>query len=260
MRRLLDKTGPAARLAAGLLVALALTAAVSYAAVGPGLGHGPERHTSAPPPGWPKVPITTAGSALLGIQSHPPTISTSSTARFRVAATGEPTLRCQLDRQPPRVCEATVVYSGVGAGPHTFYVEAQRRGQAPVHASFAWTVLEPKPFTVVPRRATVGPLFPGAAPSAIPVVISNPNPIAITVTALRVTAGGGAAGCDPATNLALSAPDLGSGRLQIPAHGAVDLPSASVAAPTIGLRDLDVDQDACRGANFDLSFSGSAGA
>lgn len=260
MQRLLDKKGPAVKVAAGLALALALTAAVSYAAVRPDLGHGPERHTPAAPPGWPKVPITTAGSALLGIPSHPPAMSTNSTARFRVAATGEPTLRCQLDRQPPQSCEAAVVYRGVGAGPHTFYVEAQRRGQAPVHASFGWTVLEPKPFTVVPRPATVGPLMPGAAPSPIPVVISNPNSIAITVTALRVTADGGPADCDPATNLALSAPDLGSGRLQIPAHGSVDLPSANVAAPTIGLRELDVNQDACQGANFDLSFSGSAGA
>jgi hypothetical protein len=258
VRRLLDKKGPAAKLAAGLALALALTAAVSYAAVRP--GRGPERHAAAAPSTPATVPSSTPGSAALRITGHPPTISTRSTARFRVAAAGEPTLRCRLDRRALKECGATVAYRAVGPGSHTFYVQAQRRGHAFAHATYGWTVLEPKPFTVSPRIAGVGPLYPGAAARSIPVVVSNPNPVAITVTALRITASGGGAGCDPTTNLALGAPELGAGRLQIPAHGSVDLPSSTVAAPTIGLRDLDADQDACQGANFDLSFSGSAGA
>jgi hypothetical protein len=36
------------------------------------------------------------------------------------------------------------------------------------------------------------------------------------------------------------------------------LPAVGVAAPTIQLRDLPVNQDACQSASFPLSFSGSA--
>jgi hypothetical protein len=90
-------------------------------------------------------------------------------------------------------------------------------------------------------------------------VITNPNPVPITVTALRVSAGGGAPGCAPADNLALTAPALAGGKLRVATHGSVSLPTATVAAPTIALLELPVPQDACKGANFDLAFSGSAG-
>ena len=242
------------------MLALALTAAVSYAAVRRGPGHRPERHDPAAPSITPTMPIVTPATAALRIPVHPPTITTRPTARFRVVATGEPTLRCRLDGRPLRECEAMVTYRKVGIGPHVFYVQAQQRGRPFAHATYAWTMLEPKPFTVAPQLAEVGPLYPGAPPSAIPVVVSNPNPVAITVTALRVSAGGGPAGCEAGADLALTAPALGAGKLQIAAHGSVSLPSAGVAAPTIALRELDVDQDACKGASFNLAFSGSAGA
>lgn len=254
-----------ARIAIGTLLALLLVAAASYAAAAHG-GRGKERHEPAgkrhEPAGTatsPGTPVTTQGSGALRIPGHPPAISTQSTARFRVAASGGPMLRCRLDQRPAQTCDETLVmYRGVGVGSHTFYVQALRRGRVTARADFGWLVLEPKPFTVSPREA-VGPLFPGEPPSAIPVTISNPNPVAITVTALKVTAGGGAPGCTPAENVALTAPALSSGKLRIAAHGSVSLPSAKVAAPTIALRELPVSQDACKNAQFSLSFSGSAG-
>lgn len=255
---------PVTRIVAGTLLALLLAAAASYAAAGHGRGkerHEPagKRHEPAGTATTPSSPVATQGSGALRITSHPPAISTRSTARFRIDAAGEPTLRCRLDRHPARECEDTVLYRGVGVGPHNFYVQALRRGRVTARSDFGWTVLEPKPFTVAPRLPDVGPLYPGAAPSAIPVVITNPNAVAITITSLQVSARGGAAGCAPADNLALTAPALATGKLRIAAHGSVSLPSPTVAAPTIALRELPVPQDACKSANFDLAFSGSAG-
>lgn len=249
-----------ARLAAGLALALALTAAVSYAAVRPGHGHERRRHDPATPATTAPTPLVTPTDAALRIPVHPPAISTRTLARFRLVASGEPTLRCRLDKRALQECGTAVTYRKIAVGPHTFYVQAQRRGRTFAHATFAWTVLEPKPFTVEPQLGGIGPLYPGAAPSPIPVVLSNPNPVAITVTALRVSAGGGPSGCDAGANLELTAPALGAGNLQIAAHGSVSLPSATVAAPTIALRELDANQDACKGADFNLSFAGSAGA
>jgi hypothetical protein len=259
VRLLLDRKVPVARIAIGTLLVLTLAAAASYAAAGGGEG-GKERREPAAPVLSPTSPMTTGGTGVLRIPGHPPALATESTARFRVEASGEPTLRCRLDQRPSQECDESVVqYRGVGAGPHTFYVQALRRGRINARADFAWTVLEPKPFTVSPEPETIGPLYPGEVPSPIPVTISNPNPVPITVTSLRVTASGGAAGCSPADNVALTAPALASGKLRIAAHGSVVLPSAAVAAPTIALRELPVDQDACKNAKFDLAFSGSAG-
>jgi hypothetical protein len=260
VRRPLDRKGPAAKVAAGLALALALTAAVSYAAVRPGHAHEHKRHDPAPTTTAPTMPIITPANAALRIPVHPPTISTRPVARFRIIAPGEPILRCRLDKRALKECDATVTYRKLAIGPHNFYVQAQRRGRTFAHATYAWTVLEPKAFTVEPQLGSIGPLYPGAAPSPIPVVVSNPNPVAITVTALRVSADGGPAGCDASANLELTAPTLGTGQLQIAAHGSVSLPSAGVAAPTIALRELEANQDDCKDANFNLSFSGTAGA
>ena len=255
---------PAAKLAVGLVVALLVAAAASYAAVRPGSDGGSAldgsmRHAPPAAPVTASAPLAADGSATLSIADHPPAVSTRTTARFRIVAAGEPSLRCRLDGQQPRPCEPNVVYRGLDAGDHTFLVAAQRAGRRTVRADFGWRILEPEPFEIEPRPGSVGPLFPGAEPTPIRVVISNPNSKAITVNSLRVTASGGAPGCDPATNLTLTAPDLGDAQLRIPAHGSLTLPSAGVAAPTIALRELGVNQDACQSAKFDLSFSGSAG-
>jgi hypothetical protein len=252
-----------ARIVIGTLLALMLVAAAAYAASSRGGGHGKERHKPAGKrhePAGTDAPVTTQGSGALRIPGHPPAISTQSIARFRVEAPGEPPLRCRLDKRPAQDCDQTLVlYRGVAVGSHTFYVQAMRRGRVTARASFSWTVLEPKPFTISPPPEAVGPLLPGEPPSPIPVVITNPNPVPITITALQVSATGGAPGCAPADNLELTAPALTSGRLRIAAHGSVSLPSAKVAAPTIAMRELPIPQDACKSATFDLAFSGSAG-
>jgi hypothetical protein len=258
MRGARESGRPAARIAVGLLVALLVAAAASYAAVGPGGGRG---HRDAGATGKPTtIPVASTGSASLRIVDHPHAVTARRTARFRVAATGEPALRCRLDRRRSEPCAASVVYRNLRTGTHRFLVAARRSGRRTVRADFGWRVIEPEPFAVEPRPAQVGPLYPGAAPLPIRVVISNPNEVPIVVTALRVGASGGGAGCDPATNLALTAPDLGAAHPRIPAHGSLTLPSATIPAPTIALRETGADQDACQGANFDLSFSGSAGA
>jgi hypothetical protein len=249
---------PAAKLAVGLAAIILVAAAASYAAVRPGVEHGPERHAAPAKP--PPIPVAASGTTGLRIVEHPPALSTRRTARFRVLAAGEPELRCRLDRGPATRCASNVVYRGLRGGSHTFFVAARRAGRRTVRADFGWRVLEPEPFEIEPKPASVGPLYPGAAPTPIQVVISNPNDAAITLTALRVAASGGAPGCDPATNLALTAPELGTKGPRIPAHGTLVLPSAGIPAPTIALLELGVNQDACQNASFALSFTGSAGA
>jgi hypothetical protein len=103
------------------------------------------------------------------------------------------------------------------------------------------------------------PLYPGGAPQTIALTVRNPGEAAIYVTSLSVTVPSGPQGCDPLTNLGVVQSDVSSAApLQVPAHGSVTLPARGHSAPTIQLLDLPVDQDACQGAHFSLSFSGSA--
>jgi len=120
-------------------------------------------------------------------------------------------------------------------------------------------LLEPRTFSIAPRLAGLGTLHPGAPPIPLPLVIENPNPVPIFVTSLRVSVLADPAGCAGAENLALSqAGASGAMPLEVPAGGSVSLPATGVSAPTIQLRDLPVNQDACQNARFPLEFSGSA--
>jgi hypothetical protein len=44
----------------------------------------------------------------------------------------------------------------------------------------------------------------------------------------------------------------------IPASGHVTLPSGPASAPQVLMKDLPVNQDACKGATFTFTYSGSA--
>jgi hypothetical protein len=66
-------------------------------------------------------------------------------------------------------------------------------------------------------------------------------------------------GCDSADNLELTQSSASSSApLRIPARGSVSLPAQGVSAPSIRLRELPVNQDACQRAHFPLAFSGEA--
>ena len=49
-----------------------------------------------------------------------------------------------------------------------------------------------------------------------------------------------------------------SNRESMPAGGSFRLPAQGVTTPSIQLRDLPVNQDACKNARFALEFTGSA--
>ncbi len=120
-------------------------------------------------------------------------------------------------------------------------------------------MLAPQSFSITADVGALQPLYPGAAPQALPVTLSNPNPVRILVTSLTVSVPTSSPGCDARANLAIAAPSLSpSAPVEIPARGSVRLPAAGGTAPSIGLLDLPVNQDACKNAQFQLIFSGSA--
>lgn len=267
MERLV-KAGRGARAARALLV-LAATgaslAAVAYAASGP---HAPRRSaaraavgTAMPSP----APVVLARRRaprlpFVRITSRPEPVSTVTDARFAFTARGRGRrFECRLDTGAWSRCATPTSYAGLGVGGHLFSVRVAAGRRHGPSSDYRWTLLEPKRFSVEPRFGALPDLFPGAPAVTLPVTLSNPNPVPILVTSVRVVFGADPPGCDRDSNLeAIPSSASEAAPVLVPAGGTVDLPSATASAPAIALRDLPFDQDACQGAQVPLEFTGEA--
>jgi hypothetical protein len=180
----------------------------------------------------------------------PPTFAVRSALRFR----------CQVDRSAPMPCDGELLLRDLEPGPHTFAVRAVNwRGIEGPPARFRWRVVEPAQFSIEPELSNLADLYPGAYPQPLPLRITNPNSVPIAVTSLRVSVNSDPPGCDAASNLELRSSSASvKAPLRIPARGSVHLPSFKFSAPTLALRNLATNQDACQGARFPLTFTGEA--
>lgn len=236
-----------------VLAGIAGLGAVAYAAApkSPSPGSAPQTERSQAVGSLPKPKITT----------HPDKLATSTAAKFSFTVrAGKPRFQCRLDGRPWSACQAPVSFSKLAPGSHSFSVRSvgpgKKHGKA---ARFGWQVLEPKDFSITPQLGGLGTLYPGAPAQALPLTITNPNPVPILVTSLQVRATADPPGCGSAENLVLSGSSASSAApIKVPASGTVSLPSPGTSAPSIQLRDLPVSQDACQRAQFPLAFSGAA--
>jgi len=195
------------------------------------------------------------------ITMHPDKLAVSTSAKFTFAGRGgKARFQCRLDGRSWSACQAPVTFSKLAPGSHSFSVRsAGARGRHSRAARFRWQVLEPKGFSIAPQLADLNPLLPGAPAQPLPLVIANPNPVPIFVTSLQVRATADPADCASAENLVLSESSASSGApIKVPASGSVSLPAPGASAPSIQLRDLPVNQDACQRTRFPLAFSGTA--
>jgi hypothetical protein len=195
------------------------------------------------------------------ITMHPDKLATSTSAKFAFTVRSiKPRFQCRLDSRSWSTCQTPAMFSKLTPGSHSFWVRSLgARGKHGKAARYRWQVLEPKDFSITPQLAGLGPLFPGAPAQALPLVIGNPNPVAILVTSLQARATADPAGCASADNLVLSGSSAsGAAPIKVPANGSVSVPAPGISAPSIGLRDLPVNQDACQRTQFPLAFSGTA--
>ncbi len=195
------------------------------------------------------------------ITDRPDAKSPSTSARFDFTVrTPGARFQCRLDRTRWQACKPPVFFAGLPVGRHRFSVRAldlQRRHGAA--RGFRWTVLASKEFSIAPELAGLNLLYPGAPPVTLPLTVQNPNSAPIRVTELRVSVTADPPGCASAENLALGQSNASrSLPLKVPAGRSIRLPAQGVLPPTIQLRDLPVNQDACKNARFPLEFGGSA--
>ena len=163
---------------------------------------------------------------------------------------------------PPRPCASPLSYvvATTNNGQHQFAVRAYDVLGNFTEISYKWKVPAGSIQSFTMRGDATGDLFPGAPPEPIAVELGNPNSVPIYVTAVTVAiASIDVSGCAPGTNFELTQSDVSAAQpVQIPAGATVTLPAQGVSAPKIALRNLPVNQDACKNAKLTLSFSGSA--
>jgi hypothetical protein len=193
-----------------------------------------------------------------------------------------------LDDATFAACTSPETIAGpLAQGPHRFRVKALSRMRESSASSYAWIVdsSPPPPTTTIDRplpngdgfadgsaataggwnrlqvSGSVGGLAPGVW-KRIAVRLTNPNDIDMSVTALIVSASAHSvpSGCDSAGNLELRQSSASAAAsLEVPANGSVTLPAQGVSAPRIRLKNLSsVNQDACKGTRFGLSYAGTA--
>src|SRR5215218_6616263 len=265
----------ATRAVIALVVAVACLGSVAYAATRPGVaerkGDGKRHPTRARDdgPSRPRfIEVPPSGGILTDVQF-----------RFHVAPPPQPVGRpgpgpgpkptpparwrrfqCRLDGGEWGGWSSPARFTDLEPGDHSSAVRAlNRRSQPGQAAYYRWAQLEPQDFTIDSLAGALEELMPRAPALQLPVRIGNPNPVPIEVTALTVTATPDASGCpgDPnflvtPSSVTLAAP------LSIPAGGSVNLPTATATAPTLALRELPIDQNACQGTTVHLDFSGEA--
>lgn len=188
------------------------------------------------------------------------TSATSATFAFSDSEAGVG-FECQLDTAAWAACTSPKSYSSLAVGQHTFRVRAlDAAGNRSSATTYTWTITQDsgQPFTVSGTAA--GSFYPGVS-RTLNLRVTNPNSVTIYVTSLTVTiqSGSSKAGCDGPTNLTVTQSNASSTTpLTVPANGYVDLPAGGVTAPTLAMKDLATNQDACKGALFSLSYGGSA--
>lgn len=196
------------------------------------------------------------------ITDGPSRITSASSATFAFSdIQSAVTFECRRDDGAWSACSSPITYLHLTAGDRQFDVRAvDAAGNRSNHDRYDWRITLEQSRAFAISGDLTGLLYPGAPAQPVAVTLTNPSgdPIYVTALQLNVT-GSSAAGCDPGTNLAVTqAPISQDAFVLVPANGSVTLPAQGVAAPTIRMINLPVNQDACKHATFSLSYSGSA--
>ena len=196
-----------------------------------------------------------------------PTDPTSSATNGFAWTSGESglTFQCSLENGAWSGCSSpyTWVIGTDNYGQHQFAVRAvDAAGNASGATTDTFKYQKGLPTTGVAFQVTgsVTGLTPGTW-SPISLTVTNPNPVAIYVSALTVAVDTSVdpAGCTSGTNVELQQSNISASlTLVVPAGSSVGLPAQGVTRPQIRLRDLPVNQDACKGKSFRLVYSGTA--
>ena len=207
-----------------------------------------------------------------GIIKHPADPTNSTSASFALADRrlhGPLALRrlhmrleCRLDGRTWKWCGPRTTYQRLSVGEHSFLARVVGSGgQRSKPAVFRWRVMASsgEPFSIV-SASVPGVLMPGGAALPIPITLSNPGDAPLYVSSIRVGVVSSPPGCPAGGNLMVWQSNASpAAEVEVAAHASVTLPAQGVLPPEIALRDLPINQDACRNGAFRFELTGKAG-
>jgi hypothetical protein len=226
------------------------------AQVGGGLLSAPATRTwtvdTTPPP----APVITSG---------PGAATSATTATFNFTdSTAKVTFQCAIDGGAFSACTNGKAYSGLTVGSHTFQVRAvSAAGVVGSAASYTWTITASAGGFPITGSITQA-LYPGISPIPLDLVFTNPNNFSIQVTSVKVTVSGATTNpsCDGRANLLVTRVFGAGPAAMVVAKNSTrslqDLGIPQAQWPTVQMPNLSTNQDACRGATFTLTYSGTA--
>ena len=209
--------------------------------------------------------VDTVAPAALTITTKPSDPTPSATNDFAWTQP-EPgaTSQCSLENGPWTTCTTPyrwVIDTG-NYGQHQFAVRAiDAAGNVSAAATYRFKYEKKLPTSGVSFgiEGSVSGLSIGIW-RPIAITLTNPNPVPIFVSELAVTVPGTSPnGCSIQENFEVDQSDISPDHtVTVPAGGTLTLPSEGVTAPRIRLVNRPVNQDACKGVTFPLTYSGTA--
>lgn len=212
-----------------------------------------------PPP--PPAPVITGAP-------DNPTSSSDAEFTFSDSQRGV-TFLCSLDGGAFATCpdgdhDSDADYGNLGPGNQTFQVEAvNSTGQAGAPATWTWTIAVSASF---PISGNITGLFAPGVTQPLDLSFTNPYGFSLEVLSVSITVPHGTTkgghpnpGCDGPTNMVVT--QGFSGPVTVPAHATRSLQALGVPQagwPQVEMPDLPINQDACEGTTFTLSYSGTA--
>jgi hypothetical protein len=205
----------------------------------------------------PPAPVITGGPGNPTFQTH---------AELHVTDSEQNVIfRCQLDGGAATACSGGAEYENLAAGDHCFNVVAvDAAGNASAPASVCWTIALNNSFGISGNASAA--FYPGATPQPLDLVLANPFSFDIKVTGITVTIqaattknGNPNPGCDGVQNLKVTRQFNGTVTLAKKATASLSqLGTPASQYPLLQMPDLPVNQDACKGSNLRMSYSGTA--
>lgn len=201
------------------------------------------------------------------LTTKPPDPTSTATNDFAwTSAESGVTSQCSVENGAWFACSSPYrwVIDTSNSGQHQFAVRSSdAAGNTSPATAYRFQYQKGLPTSGVPFQITgsVSPLAIGIW-QTIALKITNPNPVTIFVSALRVdvAADSTPTGCAAAGNLELEQSNISTTTtLSVPANSSITLPAPGITAPRIRLRNLPtVNQDVCKNKSFVLSYSGTA--
>ena len=248
--RAIGALGPAA--AVFLIAAVAAVAAVGVHGVSSG------RPGAAGAPPAPEIKQRPSDPTT-STRAHFTYTDRAKRVRFRCKLDGLPSTRCGAAKNYTRLA----VYTQNAPRHHTFCVRAiNRAGQRSRPTCVKWTIVfapvASMPFQVSGAPLSGALLYPGGSDVPVNLVVTNPNHVAIAVTAVTTAVNRtGSSGCSAGDFLV---PAQLSATPVIPAGSTRSLEELGIPQsqwPKLRMIDQG-NQDACRGAQLTLAFDGTA--